>query len=82
MGSERDSPQESLWHKNQPDLSIRRANLYCCDYSSFEPNTCVGRRLKSEYKCSDKFQRMLKLKDRIRKKNHLAVAKQKQKFQS
>lgn len=33
--------------------------------------------MKSEYKCNDKFQRMLKIKDKLRKKNNLTVSKQK-----
>jgi len=60
------------------------SNVYCCDYKEVKMPKGNDKKIiqESNMKRSDNFQRMLKIKDRIRRRNSLAVTRSKEQYQS
>jgi hypothetical protein len=64
------------------DLLSRKMKSCVCayDYKEMRANDSPPRAVQQELKCAGKFQRMMKIRDKIRKKNSITVSKQKDKF--
>lgn len=66
------------------DLVRRKVNSNSCsyDYKEIYMQDSPQKQQRTEVKCVDKFQRMLKIREKVRKKNSIAVSKLKEKYLS
>ena len=85
LGSKRDGPvlQAEAEHYSI-GLPSKKINSCVCayDYREIRPSDPPPRSHHADLKCAGKFQRMMKIRDKIRKKNSIVVSKQKDKFHS
>jgi hypothetical protein len=85
LGSKRErSAMETEAEQFSMDLLNKKMNSCVCayDYKEMRATDSPPRAAPADLKCAGKFQRMMKIRDKIRKKNNIAVSKQKDKFLS
>lgn len=85
LGSKRErSALETEADQFSMDLLNKKINSCVCayDYKEMRVSDSPPRAAQGELRCAGKFQRMMKIRDKIRKKNSIAVSKQKDKFLS
>lgn len=85
LGSRRErSALETEADQFSMDLLNKKMNSCVCpyDYKEMRATDSPPRAGQADLKCAGKFQRMMKIRDKIRKKNSIAVSRQKDKFLS
>ena len=83
LGSKREE-SELIGEQLSMDLVRRKVNSNSCsyDYKEIYMQDSPHKQHRPETKSLDRFQRMLKIRDKVRKKNSLAVSKLKEKYLS